>query len=136
MPTYAMSKIANTMFAQELQRRLDAEGSSIISISVDPGGVSTDGALAIFVPVMRPMVKKTMNTPEQGAITPLFAATAAEVREKRGEYGGKFLQPFGQIGKPHPILGHEGAVGALWSRTEEEVGKYLQKNGLAPLEPW
>jgi hypothetical protein len=35
------TKLANMLFAAELQRRLDAEGSQIIVLSLSPGAVST-----------------------------------------------------------------------------------------------
>ena len=39
--------------------------------------------------------------PEKGARSPLFAATADIVREKKELYGGKYLEEKCQIAKPH-----------------------------------
>jgi len=81
-------------------------------------------------------MQRGMYRAAQGAITPLFAATAKEVRQRRQEYAGRFLEPFGKIGKPHTILGNFEAINALWEGTENEVGEYVSRNRLAPLQPW
>ena len=44
---YGNSKLANILFAKELQRRLDREGVPIISLTLDPGVVNT-GELTTF----------------------------------------------------------------------------------------
>lgn len=36
-----LSKLANLLFTKELQRRLDADGSSVTAIAVHPGGIRT-----------------------------------------------------------------------------------------------
>jgi NAD(P)-dependent dehydrogenase (short-subunit alcohol dehydrogenase family) len=41
-PTYAVSKLANILFTEELQRRLSKATSPIVAFSVHPGVVSTD----------------------------------------------------------------------------------------------
>lgn len=38
---YGLSKLANVLFANELQRRFDAEDLSALALSVHPGTVST-----------------------------------------------------------------------------------------------
>ena len=39
---YGQSKLANLLFAYELQRRLEAAGSSVISVAAHPGYASTN----------------------------------------------------------------------------------------------
>ncbi len=36
---YGASKLANVLFAQELQRQFTVDGSHVISVSVHPGGI-------------------------------------------------------------------------------------------------
>ena len=45
---YGYGKLTNVLFASELQRRLDAQGVPILSLSVHPGGVATNGALGFL----------------------------------------------------------------------------------------
>ena len=136
MIRYAVSKVANAMFAQELQRRLDAEGLPIISIAVHPGGVATDGVMTIGNSVFRALVRKTFLSTDQGAVTTLFAATAPEIRSDPAKYGGKFLEPFGQLGIPHKVVEDRKQVEGMWGNTTKEVCIYLQKKGLEPLGDW
>ena len=75
MRRYGFSKLANVLFASELQRRFDADGVSIISISLDPGPVGTEGALSIFPGFLGPLLKRfVMANPSHGAWPSLFAA--------------------------------------------------------------
>jgi NAD(P)-dependent dehydrogenase (short-subunit alcohol dehydrogenase family) len=72
---YAASKLANVLFTAELQRRLSRAGSSVIALAAHPGLVSTQiyrqstGIMARIVPMLG-------QTPEDGALPVLYAATA------------------------------------------------------------
>jgi NAD(P)-dependent dehydrogenase (short-subunit alcohol dehydrogenase family) len=72
---YAASKLANVLFTAELQRRLRRAGSSVIALVAHPGLVSTQiyrqstGIMARIVPMFG-------QTPEEGALPVLYAATA------------------------------------------------------------
>ncbi|KAF7556260.1 hypothetical protein G7Z17_g1539 [Cylindrodendrum hubeiense] len=81
MMRYSLAKVANLIFAQELQRRLDEQGSSIISLSVHPGSVRSANALQIFSALLKPVMRRVMVTEDEGSFTLLFGATAKEVRE-------------------------------------------------------
>jgi NAD(P)-dependent dehydrogenase (short-subunit alcohol dehydrogenase family) len=95
---YGQSKLANLLFAYELDRRLRAKGSSTISVAVHPGAADTElarflpGFARMLVPVMRPF----MNTAAQGAWPTLAGATAPEVQ------GGQYFGPkgIGEMGGP------------------------------------
>ncbi|OCL12811.1 NAD(P)-binding protein [Glonium stellatum] len=128
MKRYSVSKLANTLFASELQRRMDSEGVPIISISVHPGAVATDGGMGLFPNFMKPLLKIAMSTPLQGATTQLFAATAAEVRKQKEKYGGKYLVPYGKVKEPGALATSEKLAGELWESTNELVGKLLPKS--------
>ncbi|KAF9872492.1 daunorubicin C-13 ketoreductase [Colletotrichum karsti] len=135
MIRYAVSKVANLLFAQELQRLMDEQESPIISISVNPGGVASDGTKAIGGYLFS-LLRSTFLTVDQGAVTPLFAATATEVRRNADTFKGKYLEPFGQIVTPHPVSKDEKQIRGMWDNTTIQVNKYLAEIELAPLEAW
>jgi NAD(P)-dependent dehydrogenase (short-subunit alcohol dehydrogenase family) len=70
---YGYSKLANVLFAKELQRRLDAFGIPILSLSVHPGGVATNGAAGFLGGRDNDLFRASMS-PADGALTPLYAA--------------------------------------------------------------
>lgn len=135
MPRYAMAKTANVLFAQELQRRLDARGSgAILSLSLHPGGVGTEGAMAIFTMMVKPLVWLSAIPAAKGAVTTLFAATAGAVRADEQAYKGKFLVPYGEIAPVHPVAGNEEQVRGLWQNTLAAANDYLVSEGLEPVQ--
>jgi NAD(P)-dependent dehydrogenase (short-subunit alcohol dehydrogenase family) len=79
---YAQSKLADLIFTLELQRRLKAVGSPIISTAAHPGYAVTNlqadhlgWGLKILITVMKPFVSQDAA---QGALPTLYAAVAAE----------------------------------------------------------
>jgi retinol dehydrogenase 12 len=83
MPEYAVSKLCNVLFTQELARRLD--GTGVTSYAVHPGVVASD--IWRRVPaVVRPLVTRRMLTVEQGARTSLYCATAPVETLRSGAY--------------------------------------------------
>ncbi|KAJ0325593.1 hypothetical protein COL5a_007404 [Colletotrichum fioriniae] len=136
MIRYAVSKVANLLFAQELQRLLDEQGLPILSISVHPGGVASPGSKDIGNSIFSLVRSAAFLTVDQGAITSVFAATAAEVRENADKYKGKYLEPFGKIVTPNPVAKDEKQVKGMWEHTTVEANKYLATLGLAPLQEW
>ena len=84
---YNQSKLANVMFTYELARRL--EGTGVTATVLHPGVVRTafgaeDPARwqRVFLPVVRPFMK----TPDRGADTPIYLASAPEVDGVSGRY--------------------------------------------------
>ncbi|GLC39347.1 hypothetical protein PLESTB_000894800 [Pleodorina starrii] len=74
--TYAWSKVANVLFAYELQRRLGPLG--VQSCAVDPGGVRTsiwDEVPALAVPPAKWVIETLYAPPEDGAEVLVSAAT-------------------------------------------------------------
>ena len=104
---YAQSKLANLMFARELQKRLSKAGSSVISVAAHPGVASTHLAVPGFEQGGQTLLAKAMQilTPVvaqsalKGALPTLYAATSHEV--EGGEYYGPsgFYEAFGYPGK-------------------------------------
>ena len=90
MLAYRRSKLANLLFALELDRRLDAAGAATISVAAHPG--VSDTSLADHLVdnswgrLLRPMASRVLQGAEQGALPILRAATDAEVRG--GQYFG------------------------------------------------
>jgi retinol dehydrogenase 12 len=81
MPEYAVSKLCNVLFSQELARRLDG----VVSYSLHPGVVASDIWRRVPGPV-RPLVTRRMLTVELGARTSLYCATAPEAALRSGAY--------------------------------------------------
>jgi retinol dehydrogenase 12 len=83
MREYAVSKLCNVLFSQELAHRL--AGSGVVSYSLHPGVVASDIWRRVPAPV-RPLVTRRMLTVEQGARTSLYCATAPEASLRSGAY--------------------------------------------------
>ena len=84
---YSQSKLANVMFTYELARRL--EGTGVTATVLHPGVVRTafgaeDPARwhRLFLPLVRPFMK----TPDRGAETSIYLASALEVDGVSGRY--------------------------------------------------
>ncbi|KAJ3978801.1 short chain dehydrogenase [Lentinula detonsa] len=86
---YGISKLMNILLTNELQKRLAESGTTniVYCLSVHPGVVDTElirGPLQSW-PILAPLAKITKLfsvTPEQGALTQLYAATSPEIEEK------------------------------------------------------
>jgi retinol dehydrogenase-12 len=83
MPEYAVSKLCNVLFSQELARRLD--GTGVTSYALHPGVVASDIWRRVPWPV-RPLMTRRMLSTEEGALTSLYCATAPELAALSGRY--------------------------------------------------
>ena len=105
---YGQAKLANQLFALELDRRAAARGTDLVSVAAHPGYASTN--LQFVAPQMtgsdlEEWVSRTGNTvfaqsAADGALPSLYAATAPAVR------GGQFFGPdrlFGMRGHPKQV---------------------------------
>jgi NAD(P)-dependent dehydrogenase (short-subunit alcohol dehydrogenase family) len=83
---YSQSKLANLLFTYELARRLG--GASITANAVHPGAVRTGfglnnrGWLRVLMYLVRPFER----SPERGAETPIYLASAPELEGVTGKY--------------------------------------------------
>jgi retinol dehydrogenase 14 len=84
---YSQSKLANVMFTYELARRLD--GTGVTATVLHPGVVRTRFAVEdpspmwkVFLPLIRPLLK----TPNKGAATSVYLASALEIEGVTGTY--------------------------------------------------
>ncbi|OQO89292.1 protochlorophyllide oxidoreductase [Saccharomonospora piscinae] len=101
---YAQSKLANIVFAQELQRRLTDAGSTVRSVAAHPGYTRTGLTTAMAGAYAQPLVRAVMSAGARigdlalgqpartGTLPQLYAATAPDVR------GGDYLGPHGPGG--------------------------------------
>lgn len=84
MAVYSQSKLAELMFAFELQRRSDAAGWGLSSVAAHPGISRTDllpngsGWFSLVGMVRFFLGPILFQAPAQGALPTLFAATAAQ----------------------------------------------------------
>jgi NAD(P)-dependent dehydrogenase (short-subunit alcohol dehydrogenase family) len=125
---YGQSKLANVLFAGELDRRLRASGSTVKSLAAHPGYAATNLQTAAPPLLDRTIMRVTnaliAQSAEMGALPLLYAAT------KPGLEGGLFVGPDGfeeQRGYPkvtRPVRAgrDEETAARLWSVSEELTG--------------
>jgi len=80
---YAVSKLANVLFAKECAVRL--AGSNVHSYALHPGVVASDAWRRMPWPI-RPLIKLTMISNEEGAKTSLHCANSPEAGKEDGLY--------------------------------------------------
>lgn len=136
MGAYQQSKLADLIFAFELDRRLRASGSSMLSIAVHPGVANTalfhKGEFSSIERIARKAMGKVMdvflNSQEDGALPILFAATSYEA-ESGGYYGPQGFREMrgGDVGpaKIAPQAHDEAAAKRLWEVCEQLTGTNL-----------
>jgi NAD(P)-dependent dehydrogenase (short-subunit alcohol dehydrogenase family) len=119
---YALSKLANLLFAYELQRRL-ADSSTTISVAAHPGGSKTELARNSSAPV-RAFNALLLQSAAMGALPTLRAATDPQV------LGGQYFGPSGFLeARGYPKLVRSSAQShdrdiqrRLWTISEELTG--------------
>ena len=88
MKAYCRSKLANILFTRELARRLD--GSGVTANAIHPGIVATrlarDGDTGWLGNMALKLARPFFNTPEQGARTSIYVASAPELESITGAY--------------------------------------------------
>jgi NAD(P)-dependent dehydrogenase (short-subunit alcohol dehydrogenase family) len=125
---YSQSKLANLMFALELDRRLRAGGSTVKSLAAHPGYAATNlqtaAAPAVDRLVMRFTTLVMAQSADMGALPTLYAATCP------GLEGGSYVGPdgIGEFrGHPHLVSANraardEWAAARLWQISEKLTG--------------
>ncbi|KAJ6562841.1 NAD(P)-binding protein [Mycena vulgaris] len=130
---YARSKLANILFSKQLQKHFDAASSPALSMSVDPGGVSTDTVLTaqnnvpVVGPLLRFAISKFARSPLDGAATALFSATSPDVARRRVEFKGAFVSDFGVIAGASKDAEKPELAEELWAATLEITDKILSQ---------
>ena len=106
---YAVSKLCNVLFSQELARR--TAGTGVTTYALHPGVVASDIWRRVPWPV-RPLVTRRMLSVDQGAQTSLYCATSPSVAGDSGRFYDKCaLREASEVATPE--LGR-----ALWERSE------------------
>jgi retinol dehydrogenase-12 len=83
LPEYAVSKLGNVLHSKELARRL--AGTGVTTYSLHPGAVASDVWRSVPWPV-RPLIKRRMLSPADGAKTSLYCATSPDLATVTGDY--------------------------------------------------
>lgn len=124
---YNQSKLANLLFALELDKRLKQHGLPTISVACHPGISATN----IFklskrdAPLfLRKLANRFLQPPEMGALMTIYAAT------EPGLEGGEYIGPDGKgyrkgypaLETPHPVAHDEELWKRLWEVSEELTG--------------
>jgi NAD(P)-dependent dehydrogenase (short-subunit alcohol dehydrogenase family) len=134
---YGQSKLANLLFALELDRRLRAAGSTVKSLAAHPGWAATNlqfaAAPRFDQAVMWVGNRVIAQSDEMGALPTLYAAT------EPGLEGGTFVGPDGfleQHGHPEPVspsgaARDEQVARRLWEVSEEMTGVRFELAGSA-----
>jgi len=133
MRAYQQSKLANVMFALELNRRLRAGNSRVMSVAAHPGVAETNlfkaGDYSRIEKRGRNLVGRVigvvLNTDAEGALPTLYAATALGV-EDAGYYGPQGFQEMrgDDVGpaKIAPQALDTTAAARLWGSCEKLTG--------------
>ena len=123
---YQMSKLANMLFTLELQRRLAASGAACLAVACHPGIADTELAryMSPWIMVLVPLLRPFFNTPAEGALPTLQAATDQGVRG--GDYYGPTQrgETARSSGKARIAIGGRDAKAAarLWVLSETLTG--------------
>lgn len=146
---YCDSKLANLVFALELQRRFERAAFAGISVAAHPGYAATNLQFAgpemdrasARAALMRVANRYLAQSAEQGALPAIHAATAPDLA------GGAYLGPSGWLearGLPAPAsvpcaARDTAAAALLWEASEAATGvRFLDTSrpaGRAPLKP-
>ena len=115
---YGRSKLANILFTRELSKRLQEVG--VTANSLHPGAVSTGLGLqnqGFFSHLLASMLRPFFKSPEQGAATSLYVATAQELEGVSGQYFSNSKQA-----KPKPWAEDDNEASRLWQLSCEMAG--------------
>jgi len=130
MGSYQQSKLADLMLAFELDRRLKAKGSPILSIAAHPGVSNTNlfhnGDFNPLERAGRRLIGKLfdlfLNSQDEGALPTIYAAVAPGA-QSGGYYGPKGFQEMrgGDVGDAiiAPQARDKAAAAKLWTVCEE-----------------
>lgn len=142
MAAYAQSKLANLLFAFELQRRSEANGWGVTSMAAHPGISRTDlihnGAGPNSFPGrLRSWLPFLFQPAARGALPTLFAATSREVQPGGyyGPDGWAGLRGYPTIAKIPPQALDRSIAARLWEESKALTGVRFELDGQRPSRP-
>ncbi|KAH9897011.1 NAD-P-binding protein [Cubamyces lactineus] len=123
---YALSKLANALYAKQLQKKFDFEGALITVMALHPGAVNTEGFgkdPTMQTPLVGPLMKSLLGwffmSPSEGAYTSALAAASPVVKAERDRYKGAWLEPPGKLVAPPTTHAEDTELAEeLWNTTE------------------
>ena len=131
--SYGRSKLANLLFATELQRRATASGSPLTSTAAHPGVSATNlvaspdglGSIPLVGTLGQWGVRLLFPGPDKGAEAVLHAATVAEPGSYSGPTGLREMR--GAVGEARRSTWarDEALAALLWERSEELTGVHF-----------
>jgi NAD(P)-dependent dehydrogenase (short-subunit alcohol dehydrogenase family) len=113
--SYPRSKLANMLFVRALAKRL--EGTGVVVNALHPGVIATELARDYAAPI-RLIAKWFFKSPEQGARTSLYLATAPEAAGVSGRY---FVNA--KEKQPGAAALDDALAERLWTETERLVAR-------------
>ncbi len=119
-PAYRQSKLANLIFAREFAK----QHPDIVSNALHPGVVATrfgSKDTNWFISLAWNIMKLGMISPEKGAKTSIYLASAPEA----GEFTGQYLNDKQQKKRGNPLALDEELAGKLWKYSVEQTEKYF-----------
>lgn len=127
MKFYGQSKLANLLFAQELDKRLKQHGLPVKSFACHPGISATN--LFKFgnrdaPKLLKSLANRLLQPPAMGALPTIYAATESSLR------GGEYIGPDGKgqrkgypaLDTPHSSANDEAVSRKLWEVSEQLTG--------------
>lgn len=127
MKFYGQSKLANLLFAQELDKRFKAHGIPTLSVACHPG-ISATNIFKIGKRDAPQFLKSFMHSilqpPALGALSTVYAATDLQLK------GGEYIGPDGKgrrkgfpaLDTPHASARDQAASEKLWDVSEKLTG--------------
>ena len=125
---YKQSKLANIIFAIELQRRLRRAGKTTISVAAHPGVTSTD--IHRHIPFLGFLLKLWNNDPKKGSLPILYAATATHAQGGMyyGPNGVYELRGYPTLARITTLAKNEETGRRLWKTSEQITGVHFLSN--------
>lgn len=127
MKFYGQSKLANLLFAQELDKRLKEHKIQTMSVACHPGISSTN--LFKFgksdpPKIFRKLMDVFLQPAHMGALPTIYAATEPSLK------GGEYIGPDGNgkrrgypaLDTPHPVANDQATSKKLWEISEKMTG--------------
>jgi len=119
-PAYSQSKLANLIFAREFAK----QHPDIVSNALHPGVVATrfgNKDTNWFISLAWNIMKLGMVSPEKGAKTSVYLASAPEA----GEFTGQYFNDKQQKKRGNPLSRDEELARKLWDYSLEQTERYF-----------